>query len=301
MDIANDKIPHIMKVSCDGHDSGGIARDSDCYGLLLQFYDGICQWEEGSPTPVLHIGWATHLVFSLSKFEAGARQTIDVSVEDKETNGCQDEKSAVKAKLDEKLLVCCNNNITKENPVNKMKDSFSGEEEIKTAIEELESRVGGSDTSTPMIAALAQACGESILNPDYLLTGGEPFAKSPTPSIGKNDEFTQLSKTTFPDLKSDTILDDIYNLQTDSTSEIGTPFVSTPVGSRPHSSIGNAISDGHTFTLYSAKMKGLKDLLTTNKLNGSAIKLQLTAQSQVYLKHKAGDITGTRSKRARRV
>lgn len=45
-------------------------QDSECFAHLLRFYDGICKWEEGSPTPVLHVGWATYLVQSLSRFEA---------------------------------------------------------------------------------------------------------------------------------------------------------------------------------------------------------------------------------------
>ena len=48
-------------------------QDSDCFAHLLRFYDGICKWEEGSPTPVLHVGWATYLVQSLSRFEAQVR------------------------------------------------------------------------------------------------------------------------------------------------------------------------------------------------------------------------------------
>ncbi len=48
-------------------------QDSECFAHLLRFYDGICKWEEGSPTPVLHVGWATFLVQSLSRFDAQVR------------------------------------------------------------------------------------------------------------------------------------------------------------------------------------------------------------------------------------
>lgn len=48
-------------------------QDPECFAHLLRFYDGICKWEEGSPTPVLHVGWATYLVQSLSRFEAQVR------------------------------------------------------------------------------------------------------------------------------------------------------------------------------------------------------------------------------------
>ena len=33
-----------------------ILQDATCYSHLLQFYDGLCSWEEDSATPVLHTG-----------------------------------------------------------------------------------------------------------------------------------------------------------------------------------------------------------------------------------------------------
>ena len=50
-------------------------QDPECFAHLLRFYDGICKWEEGSPTPVLHVGWATYLVQSLSRFDAQVQIT----------------------------------------------------------------------------------------------------------------------------------------------------------------------------------------------------------------------------------
>lgn len=64
--------------------------DPECYRLLLQvtpsiilmtsslkfffqFYDGICQWEEGSKFPVLHIGWANNILYALGKFQPDTR------------------------------------------------------------------------------------------------------------------------------------------------------------------------------------------------------------------------------------
>lgn len=42
--------------------------------------------------------------------------------------------------------------------------------------------------------------------------------------------------------------------------------------------------EGPILTFQSEKMKGMKELLVATKINSSAIKLQLTAQSQVQLK-----------------
>ena len=63
----------------------------------------------------------------------------------------------------------------------------------------------------------------------------------------------------------------------------------------------------HTIILKSEKMKGLKDLFLApvGKLNTSAIKLQLTAQSQVVMSSKrkargGGEEGGRSAKRSRR-
>ncbi|XP_068632498.1 menin isoform X2 [Battus philenor] len=50
-----------------------------CAGdVIRQFYDGICKWEEGSQTPILHIGWAKPLVSTISKFDAEVRAQVHI-------------------------------------------------------------------------------------------------------------------------------------------------------------------------------------------------------------------------------
>lgn len=46
--------------------------------LYSRFYDGICKWEEGSQTPILHIGWAKPLVSTISKFDAEVRAQVHI-------------------------------------------------------------------------------------------------------------------------------------------------------------------------------------------------------------------------------
>jgi menin len=65
-----------MKVVSSGHSARSILKDPECFAHLLRFYDGICQWEEGSLTPVLHIGWAKPLVNTISKFDADVRAQV---------------------------------------------------------------------------------------------------------------------------------------------------------------------------------------------------------------------------------
>ena len=68
-----------MKVEGSGHSARSILKDSECFASLLRFYDGICQWEQGSSTPVLHIGWAKPLVNTISKFDAQVRSHVVIS------------------------------------------------------------------------------------------------------------------------------------------------------------------------------------------------------------------------------
>ncbi|XP_056383423.1 menin isoform X2 [Hyla sarda] len=101
-DIANDLLPNLLKEeatsdnpvsntvlntsisdknsSCDLFlflsQTESALQDPSCFANLLRFYDGICKWEEDSPTPVLHVGWATFLVQSLGRFDAQVRQQV---------------------------------------------------------------------------------------------------------------------------------------------------------------------------------------------------------------------------------
>ena len=82
-EIANDFIPNILKMTSSGRsenngatNSPNLAEDPSFLSLVLQFYDGICLWEEGSHTPVLHADWAKKLVQSLSKFSPTCRSAL---------------------------------------------------------------------------------------------------------------------------------------------------------------------------------------------------------------------------------
>ncbi|XP_053305152.1 menin [Spea bombifrons] len=79
-DIANDLLPNLLKEESVLSDSlcGSALQDPSCFANLLRFYDGICKWEEDSPTPVLHVGWATFLVQSLGRYDAQVRQQVTI-------------------------------------------------------------------------------------------------------------------------------------------------------------------------------------------------------------------------------
>lgn len=77
-EIANELIPQLMKAESSGHSARSILKDPECFASLLRFYDGICKWEEGSQTPILHIGWAKPLVGTISKFDAEVRAQVNI-------------------------------------------------------------------------------------------------------------------------------------------------------------------------------------------------------------------------------
>lgn len=78
MEINNDLIPHILKAD------DKLVHDPLCFGSLLQFYDGLCSWEEDSCTPVLHIGWVKPIVKSFAAFEFSVRSQLDITILEEE-------------------------------------------------------------------------------------------------------------------------------------------------------------------------------------------------------------------------
>lgn len=73
-----------MKTESSGHSARSILRDSEVFANLLRFYDGICQWEEDSLTPILHIGWAKPLVNNICKFDYDIRSQVVIKVPEDE-------------------------------------------------------------------------------------------------------------------------------------------------------------------------------------------------------------------------
>ena len=97
MEIANELIPSIVKSGqITTAVSGSVTSNSKCFADILRFYDGICSWEEGSPTPVLHIGWAKHMVATCSKFPAETRSGVQLGPETEEEHDDEDEEGPTK-------------------------------------------------------------------------------------------------------------------------------------------------------------------------------------------------------------
>lgn len=329
-----------------------LVYDTDSYANFLKFYDGICQWEEDSPTPVLHTVWAKQFVFSLGKFDASVRRCVQVHAE-----GEEDESSSDNESNEEDNVASCDvngNGIVKEETVKiqargrkpkgrRRKRSGKSvengdtahtqatdgteEEQIKSAIEEIVSKVGDADSQrdtppNPHIAALAQACSESILNPNYFLSGGEPFTSTgttrSTPSSTSDrvnvdvNEFLSSKSNSSPFvgmtvdsmLKAESPADMMMfrkppdsapaseEVQTPEPMEANTNSEVDAITSNSQLQESDPLNDSFAvitpdpvdLMLHSQKMKGLRKLLSSHKLNSSAITLQLTAQSQTDFK-----------------
>lgn len=216
---------------------------------------------------MLHIGWARPLVNTISKFDASIR--AQVVIECHETEIKQKEEAQKRETSPEETLNNNNNN-------NYCKTKERGNA-ARDLIKSLESKVPSNSASThPSIQALTAACSEKILNRDYLLQGGgEPFVARPDDTLPPA-----------PSTSSTSSQENVEKKQVKKKSEV------------------KKENEKPKITLYSQKMKGLKDLLLAEKLNTHAISLQLTAQSQVQIgkKSRGSDDVGVsqRPKRTRR-
>ncbi|XP_029382185.1 menin isoform X3 [Echeneis naucrates] len=258
-DIANDVIPTLLKETAaaespgEGGEGGDSAdkvtfsalQDPECFAHLLRFYDGICKWEEGSPTPVLHVGWATYLVQSLSRFEAQVRQKVTIITKEPESQDDDDQSS--------------------DDP----REGRRRGPRRESKLEEQNSPPPAAPTSPPTQLAAATAATQLKKVGD----GGGRRRSSQGLRAGDSEG---KPKSPSPDSTS-----------SPSSQQQASPSPAGPV-----------------VIFQSEKMKGMKELLCAAKVNSSAIKLQLTAQSQVQMKRQkstpAGDYSMSFMKRQRK-
>lgn len=295
LDIANEQIPTIMKAESSGHSAKSILRDPHCFANLLRFYDGICQWEEGSQTPILHIGWAKQLCFAICKFDYDIRSQV-------------------------KIITKTGSNYEEHNDDDN--NNASIESDAKKSDEEAVKSPNGRKSEFPKLPSLDEltvACGEKILNPDFLLHGGgvSPFSEPPDEKNGSECG----EKKSECDAKSPQADEKVLSPASCPTSPpIASPSTSTSIEDARNSvetldndKNNNAddfeVSAPKTavVSLKSRKMKGLKDLLLAEKLNTNAISLQITAQSHIGNKKSRNSMVSednnadnTRPKRSRR-
>lgn len=296
MEIANELVPQLVKLSSTG--DGSLLQDPTCFAHLLRFYDGLCAWEEGSATPVLHIGWARPLVGTIAKFPASVRSAVSVHA----STGDEEEEAEQKNHKDAPPSV--SKEDSKKGSETSSQDSLMADGKMpkeEDFLKSLENQLGQSNGPPhPDIVALAAACAENILNPDYLLGCGEPFS---TKNGNNGLSALKASESDFmvgdlfdPKVNGHACPDDLIRAVQQEANNNNSSFsfddddldlddTKAALSAKPEKSGSRSSGDGGaaTVTLSSQKMAGLKDLLLAEKLNTSAIQLQLTAQSQVQV------------------
>lgn len=257
--------------------------------IVFRFYDGICLWEQGSLTPILHIGWVKPLVTTISRFDGEIRSQVIIH--------CAKDEDDVNE---------VNNALHTEHNNNDVSATLNQEIDAKNADKKansdtIEASIEPDPVRTTLVEALTAACGENILNPDFLLQGGgKPFAEDSQQA--KSERSVESEKQLLLLASSPRRTDEpLANEKSPSHATDSKPHEIDMIDAHSGESDAKKLipSTGPVFketaeddiiipkrpeiTLYSQKMKGLKDLLLAEKLNTHAISLQLTAQSQVQV------------------
>jgi len=328
MEINNELIPHILKAD------ENLLNDPECFVSLLQFYDGLCSWEEDSSTPVLHIGWVKPIVKCFTSFDFHVRAKLEISLADREEGNeilsfsdWTFEKNfpghfnikfanSVPERLNnnykESFKDCDMNCDTRSGHYGYLyKDSSIYEDYnqisapnggkydfenmqvnrllrlakySETELELYTDRVPiRSATKNRFLSHLIEKSGESLFNIDFLL--------------GHNDSQPFLDVEKMQNIEKLCQLDKFESRQTKNTI---LPEEQSGSG-KQHAA--KEKSGKINVTIFSAKMGALKDLIQAEKLNSSALHLQLTAQSQTDVKKGRASLETElpgRVKRARR-
>lgn len=248
LEVANDLIPSMLKVlTAGGLEPGKVStkpslQDPECLALILKFYDNICVWEEGSSTPVLHIGWAKNFVATVLKFSSFIRSKIKLLTEDEwiHSKVCASEFE-VSSRADQCSSTGSeNNHATGDNHGNniiKIKDEPPGYEE------EARSIPSKSEESVDLEMGRKRAHSfDDNVDTSENSSAKLKLSRADTGSSNNSDE----NKNEFPSRNP--------RFQVD--------------------------GDNVTVILKSRKIAGVRDLLPAERLNKTAIELQLTAQSQ---------------------
>ncbi|XP_006817641.1 menin-like, partial [Saccoglossus kowalevskii] len=266
LEIAHELIPNMLKTASLSKclQEKTILCDPQCFAYVLQFYDGICQWEEGSCTPVLHIGWAKHFITCIAKFSPRVREYLHIKTNDEETMDMEDKSECTTNGDGNK------DQSTEKGLAQDVKASRKDDKKEESNI----AAIAGSDCEVP-----------SELLDTVTTTTATPFTTTSTWDA-KTDFYDFLSSqsngSAFPGMTMESVMkaESPAEMVLHRQSRSGPHSVASDEGGVTcRDALPVMIPTNITFT--SAKMKGLKDLLTSHgKVNTSAIQLQLTAQSQ---------------------
>ncbi|XP_038078684.1 menin-like [Patiria miniata] len=311
MEIANDLIPYIVKTGSAGGAEAPmkVINDPECYGDFLRFYDGICLWEEGSTTPVLHITWAKRFIASLTRFSADIRELVEVESgrscrfhleeEGQGENGNDEDGREAKNEVKEEETEVKKEAKEEEAGVKKREDFnqnivVKGSRQKKTGLSlgtdgQGRTDAKGVDTASAATPFVDASCSDTMLNSetdfnDFLSTrsNGSAFPGMTMESVMKAESpaemaFSRRWKSQMSEDEEGKELEDDPDSLNSSSDSLGLPVCRPPVAH---------------IMLYSAKMLALREILTSSgKLNMAAIQLQLTAQSQVHVSKRPRSIS----------
>ena len=275
-----------------------VVRDPECFTSLVRFYDGLCGWEEDSSTPVLHIGWVKPIVKCVASFDFEVRSKLTFTMAEK------DEGNTEVLSFDEQRLTCVPEAVNNNNYKKSLNDCdiecdktslghykylyrennyiyqeppphYSDFEKMRlNHLLRFASETGGdfcdirpphsSASKNKFIKNLLERSGDRMINLQFLL--GKPNSQ-PFVDVDQIQNIETLCQFESDEKESSTKLDIVIE-EKNAKKEV-----------RPMKRGGKK-----TVMLFSAKMIALKDLLQAEKLNSSALHLQLTAQSQTEVK-----------------
>ncbi|TGZ74024.1 hypothetical protein CRM22_001175 [Opisthorchis felineus] len=143
LEIATQLMPHMFRSAAEASRScseglveadpdgclyqpANILDDPQCLAYLLAFYDHLCLWEEGSPVPVLHVGWVDKLMVNLARFSRRARRLLVLSVEDSRQAKNEDLPHSPMSKRSDDTSVC-SPSLTSKRSSRRTRNTYPGE------------------------------------------------------------------------------------------------------------------------------------------------------------------------------
>lgn len=166
---------------------------------------------------------------------------------------------------------------------------------------------GTKDAKDDKLSSIVAACGEKILNPEFLLQGGGKLFTDNGSALTTGDSSKNKNETS--NKKGDSLKNGADDKNPSVKPEIKGDDKLT-INKKEISNNEPLKPVEPEVCLFSQKMKGLREIFLGEKLNTNAISLQITAQSQVSAKKSRGSSTSgcygsdfdmtSRPKRARR-
>lgn len=251
-EVANELIPSMLKVlTAGGLEPGKVStkpflQDPECLALILKFYDNICCWEEGSSTPVLHIGWAKNFVATVLKFSSIIRSKIKLLTEEEwnQNKACASECEVSGSRVDQ----CSSTAIDRHDRKHKLKEESSGDQ---------------NDGDNDVMSKSAQS-------------DAPPENSRSRKRAHSFDDKVDTSESSMSKIKTE----DVHLMEAKPSDNSCLDNMTPKCPQKREKRLEVDTDNNVTVILKSRKIAGVRDLLQAERLNKTAIELQLTAQSQ---------------------